>query len=719
MFKIECFWIFVFIVITLTLSGCDNETANQNNNQSNNFNNNTNNSNNSNNSNNINNINNSSNNTNNINNTSNEQYLYFDIIINGGSFGAVASALEAARIAPDARILFIEPTDMPGGQATSQGVSAIDNPWHEPAASLMRNYPELYYASDYLEFIDALKNIPVGAPGYGMAPDGTSWVSRHSYDPRTAVWILESMLGSHPGITVFKNTVVHNLSIQELPSGKFISSIGIIKRSPSVSWEDRFLSEEIHDWYDVTDSYYYTKTLYRIQRESGFPVFIDASELGDLIVLSGADYTVGRERSTEYLNTDGSVPEMDEGGSQAFVFPFCMTDASVPDSEDILKIPFSDFDHWYNLRDISYFSLRNFTWERVWSYRRIKNGGLNWQFDNVNQGDVSMQNWEPGNDYVWGSFLKNKIDSVSESPWKGGLVLSHLRNSEMHALAWYFYMKAHRTSTWDTAFIHGDHPLNMMNTKHGLSRFPYIRGTRRIIGFEGFRITERYFSDTEDPNWNHGTSFRFYDSVGIGSYAVDIHPSLDSEGIVPSISKPAPFYIPLRSLISRNISNLLAGGKLYATTYITNAAYRLHPIEWSAGSAAGNAAAYMFLNSIPNSDLMIYENLRSIQSSISENSPISWAAYDSMIHPGKCADLIINNNRKVTAGNSVIVEIYCYKSAHARVSINGNFVGTTISKTNGALIFEIPSAPSSQFSVNAVIRSSDGNLLCTVDSQTP
>jgi hypothetical protein len=39
------------------------------------------------------------------------------------------------------------------------------------------------------------------------------------------------------------------------------------------------------------------------------------------------------------------------------------------------------------------------------------------------------------------------------------------------------------------------------------------------------------------------------------------------------------------------LDNLLAGAKNIATTHITNGAYRLHPVEWNIGEAAGHVAA--------------------------------------------------------------------------------------------------------------------------------
>src|SRR5436309_9838023 len=52
-----------------------------------------------------------------------------------------------------------------------------------------------------------------------------------------------------------------------------------------------------------------------------------------------------------------------------------------------------------------------------------------------------------------------------------------------------------------------------------------------------------------------------------------------------------PFQVPLGALIPVRIRNLLAGAKNLGTTHITNGCYRLHPVEWNTGEAAGTLAA--------------------------------------------------------------------------------------------------------------------------------
>jgi hypothetical protein len=49
-----------------------------------------------------------------------------------------------------------------------------------------------------------------------------------------------------------------------------------------------------------------------------------------------------------------------------------------------------------------------------------------------------------------------------------------------------------------------------------------------------------------------------------------------------------PFQIPMGALIPVRIRNLLAAAKNIGTTHITNGCFRLHPVEWNTGEAAGS-----------------------------------------------------------------------------------------------------------------------------------
>ncbi|MCX7964182.1 MAG: FAD-dependent oxidoreductase [Candidatus Sumerlaea chitinivorans] len=660
--------------------------------------------------------------------TTSASVLSYDVVIVGGSFSAPAAALAAARTNPSAKILLVEPTDWLGGQTTAQGVAAIDNAWHNPGATLMRNNPTLYYPADYLDFLNRLKTAPPEAPGEGFAPNGSAWVTREAFDPRTAVWALDNMMAEYTSITVMRMTVVKSVTtttvIDSLGTALKITSLTLIQRSPINGYvpHTKFTSQEIMDWYDPNPSSDFAKSIYSVVPRDPTKglVVIDASETGDVIVLSGALYTVGREKTTEELGEDGSLPLCDEHGSQATVFPFCMTDNPTTHTEDELKTPWPDFDSYYATQSATYFSFGSYTYNRIWTYRRLKNTGPLFNFDSVNLGDVSMQNWYPGNDYPYGSIYKSKAECSAEaSDWRGGLNLTHLAQAEKHAVAWYFYMKERRTTSWDTRMPRGSDPMNMMATGHGLAKFPYIRCCRRIIGLNNFRLTSRYFVNTLASDYNGGTSWRFYDSVGIGNYAVDIHPTKNSTGISPPFTYAAPFYIPYRALGSANVRNLLAGGKQIATTYITNAAYRLHPIEWAIGSAVGTAAAMMAKDGLSNTDLLDTPTLRQLQATVRTNSPIHWAAFDSDPFPPNNGDLVVNDCKPVQSGVPFRVEVYHHRAKRARVFNGAEFLGETTTRANGRLLLSgVSVTTTSQYFV-AYCYDDAGQLLDILTVGTP
>ena len=77
----------------------------------------------------------------------------------------------------------------------------------------------------------------------------------------------------------------------------------------------------------------------------------------------------------------------------------------------------------------------------------------------------------------------------------------------------------------------------------------------------------------------------FPDSVGVGAYRIDLHPSTAGRNYVDLSS--LPFQIPLGALLPRRMENLLPAAKNLGVTHITNGCYRLHPVEWNIGEAVG------------------------------------------------------------------------------------------------------------------------------------
>jgi FAD dependent oxidoreductase len=112
---------------------------------------------------------------------------------------------------------------------------------------------------------------------------------------------------------------------------------------------------------------------------------------------------------------------------------------------------------------------------------------------------------------------------------------------------------------------------DVTGTPGGLAKALYVRESRRIVA--------------EHTVVEHELGVAHPDSVGIGSYRIDLHPRTGGEGYL-DIDAP-PFEIPLGALIPVRMENLLPGAKNLGTTHIANGCHRLHPVEWNVGEAAG------------------------------------------------------------------------------------------------------------------------------------
>jgi hypothetical protein len=288
-------------------------------------------------------------------------------------------------------------------------------------------------------------------------------------------------------------------------------------------------------------------------------------------------------------------------------------------------------------------------------------GGIN--FDAPVPDDISMQNWTWGNDYRPGTaednliYTRNQLQASGQllpGNWLGGLRTESLRKGEEHAIAYFYWLVTGTTDSQLGDGVKQPQPNNRylsgldspMGTVHGLSKYPYMREGRRIIGRpswgqpEGFTVweidisrrnyNEDYYRQTLPPDMYRrlkialagletinaiaGTqppeqierrtrSTIFPDSVGIGHYAIDFHPCMtknppelpgntEREGERQGAGQAYPFQIPLRAMIPQKIDNLLVAGKSIATSHIAAAAYRVHSFEWSVGAAAGTTAAF-------------------------------------------------------------------------------------------------------------------------------
>ena len=162
---------------------------------------------------------------------------------------------------------------------------------------------------------------------------------------------------------------------------------------------------------------------------------------------------------------------------------------------------------------------------------------------------------------------------------------------------------------------------DVFGTGHGLCKLPYVRDTRRSIGIGDFVLTiDDLIGDRNSP-----TAKVFADRVALGAYPADVHflVSCKYPGHVREHRDTRPFYIPYRALTHRDWDNLLVAGKTMAQSFMANSATRLHPIEWSSGTAAGVIAAFMHQQRMTTTQA--YQDIDRIQALVNQKTPIDWS----------------------------------------------------------------------------------------------
>lgn len=83
----------------------------------------------------------------------------------------------------------------------------------------------------------------------------------------------------------------------------------------------------------------------------------------------------------------------------------------------------------------------------------------------------------------------------------------------------------------------------------------------------------------------------FDDTIALGAYPVDIHSSSNGGGEFIPLRGTRWYHIPYRSLLPKEVENLLVAGRPISATHEAAAAIRVMPIAMATGEAAGTAAA--------------------------------------------------------------------------------------------------------------------------------
>ena len=217
----------------------------------------------------------------------------------------------------------------------------------------------------------------------------------------------------------------------------------------------------------------------------------------------------------------------------------------------------------------------------LWKYRRIIHAA---QYQpGTYSGDISLINW-PQNDYLLG----NLVGVTDEEAQR------NVEQAKQLSLSLLYWLQTEVQRPDGKSGYPGLRLRNdVMGTEDGLAKYPYVRESRRIRA--QFTILEEHVG-TENRKLVAGEgeeslhAAQFHDSVGVGSYAIDLHPSSTGNNYIDFTT--LPFQVPLGALLPVRMKNLIPACKNIGTTHITNGCYRLHPVEWGIGEAVGCLIAF-------------------------------------------------------------------------------------------------------------------------------
>ncbi|WP_308635697.1 FAD-dependent oxidoreductase [Paenibacillus silvisoli] len=481
--------------------------------------------------------------------------LTSDLVIIGGGIGGCTAALAAAKMG--LRVLMTEETAWIGGQLTSQAVPPDEHRWIE-SFGCTRSYREFRKrVRDYYR-----RNFPLTqeAAGNDRLNPGNGNVSRLCFDPRVGLAVLEEMLA--PYTQSGRITVLNHYRIAKAETdGDAIRSVTVAHT---------LTSDELH---------------------LSAPYFIDATECGDLLPLAGVEYVTGAESRQDTGEPHALTGQAMPQNMQAFTYCYAVDYAEGEDHP--IERP-KDYAFW-RAYQADFWPDRMLSWRYpepislkpvhvtllpdgsgrypFFHYRRIT--------DRTNfaagtfTADTSIINW-PQNDYWLGSVI-----DVSEEERQ-----RHLESAKQLSLSLLYWMQTEAPRADGKAGYPGLRLRHdVVGTEDGLAMAPYIRESRRIRS--EFTILEQHIG-TEARQGAMAESF--FDSVGIGAYRIDLHPTTGGQTFLDISS--LPFQIPLGSLIPVRVKNVLPACKNIGTTHITNGCYRLHPVEWNIGEAAGYLVSY-------------------------------------------------------------------------------------------------------------------------------
>lgn len=486
--------------------------------------------------------------------------MEFDVAVIGAGCGGSAAAIQAARLGMEVAV--VEESDWVGGQMTGGGVSTMD----DVRRTRTGIYGEfLRRASAYYE----ARETPVNTCYWGS--------DTFAFEPWVIQRTLLDMMREAGDISLFMET-----RVLEAKMKKGAVRAAVVEKD----------GEKI---------------------ELRAKVFIDATETGDFIPLTGARYRAGHGDSSGGI--DGVIQDI------TYVAVIKHYPGGVPDELKFTRRPPHYEEYAPLFRELIAAGGDGWPGEAPFNPNVFK--AYRGMPDISNPASLLI---DGGRAEAWPLITRSAVNWANDYPdHRGGLAgmparyledAGYRREMDREAMAktlcFLFYMQNELgMADWSVDDRQGyggwfgngwrewdEMPDDFEPILRHFPPFPYIRESRRIVGVETMTvkdvIRDMGLGRTLETKAN---------AIALGEYPTDIHGLRDKEFLDRGLDEDATiippdtewkgglFQIPIGSLIPEKVDGLIAAEKNISVSRIVNGSTRLQPVTMLTGQAAGALAA--------------------------------------------------------------------------------------------------------------------------------
>ena len=426
-----------------------------------------------------------------------------NVLVIGGGTGGTAAGIASAR--QGVKTLIVEATPWLGGMISAAGVSAIDGNHRLPSGI-------------WNEFRNSLYKVYGGPKAVE-----TGWVSNTLFEPHVSDSIFKTMTAKEKMLTVYHGYTFFSLQ----KSGNKITSVKFTHKNKE-----------------------------SLIVKAG--VFIDATELGDVIKAAGAGYDLGMEANS--LTEENVGVESSNKIVQDLTYVAILKDYGKGSNKTIPK-PVDYSPDEFDAACTGYYKDKTRKAPSVDAKKMLDYGKL------------------PNNKYMinWPGYGNDTYLNIVEL--NGAQREQELQKAKQTTLRFIYFIQQ-QLGYKNLGLADDEFP-----TEDRLPLMPYYREGRRVKGL--VRLTMKNIAEPftyGDPLYRTG--------VSVGDYPIYHHHRKNPDAPQDLDFYPIPsFSIPLGALIPQDIDNLIIAEKGISVSNVVNGTTRLQPVVLLTGQAAGTLAA--------------------------------------------------------------------------------------------------------------------------------